>query len=112
MSYGDKITSNGSLSVLAKLDMRSCHDDGFQYFVKESDFNNLKSYFETLISSEEFQLQVQKTNPISTNEIACWVAYNAWADCGSSQMWLLWANRLQCFTGENKWFWRKSKLRS
>jgi hypothetical protein len=26
---------------------------------------------------------VQKTNPISTNEIACWVAYNAWADrCG------------------------------
>jgi hypothetical protein len=58
MSYSDKITSNGSLSVLAKLDMRSCHDDGFQYFVKESDFNNLKSYFETLISSEEFGTKI------------------------------------------------------
>ena len=58
MSYGDKITSNGSLSVLAKLDMRSCHDDGFQYFVKESDFNNFKSYFEKLISSGEFGTKI------------------------------------------------------
>jgi len=38
--------------------MRSCHDDGFQYFVKESDFNNFKSYFEKLISSGEFGTKI------------------------------------------------------
>jgi len=38
--------------------MRSCHDDGFQYFVKESDFNYFKSYFETLISSERFGTKI------------------------------------------------------
>ena len=51
--------TNGHLSMLLKLEMMAS-EDGFDYLVKESNFLNLKKYFESLITSDD----------LDTNKIA------------------------------------------
>ena len=45
-SYGPSITCAGHLSMILKLEMMAS-EDGFDYFVKESNFFNLKTYYES-----------------------------------------------------------------
>jgi hypothetical protein len=52
-SYGPSITCTGHLSMILKLEMMAS-EDGFDYFVKESNFFNLKTYYESLITADEF----------------------------------------------------------
>ena len=67
MFYGDKITLNGSLSIISKFDMRACND-GFEYFIKESDFNNIICYFRTLITSHGFDTKIDNIQfPYNSN---------------------------------------------
>ncbi len=52
-SYGPSIKCTGHLSMILKLEMMAS-EDGFVYFLKESNFFNLKTYYESLITTDEF----------------------------------------------------------
>jgi len=50
----DNTKSSRTLSMIVKLEMKS-FTDGFDYFIKESDFSNIKLFFETFICSDDFK---------------------------------------------------------
>jgi len=50
----DNTKSSSTLSMTVKLEMKSV-TDGFDYFIKESDFSNIKLFFETFICSDDFK---------------------------------------------------------
>ena len=53
-SYGPSVVCNGNLSIILKLEMKSV-TDGFDYFIKASNFSNIKLFFETFIFSDDFK---------------------------------------------------------
>ena len=53
-SYGPSVVCNGNLSIILKLEMKSV-TDVFDYFIKASNFSNIKLFFETFLCSDDFK---------------------------------------------------------